>query len=335
MRSEWTSEKKMKNYTKEMCGNYKDSLDYAFDVYFQNNSGTTHMSIIYNIFIFYILFNQLNCRIIDDSLNIFKRIHKSIFFIIIIIVEVVLQIIIIFFGGISFQIVDKGLSPKQWGICLGFSAISFLVSIIGKFIFIDVLLDKFLSAEEEEPEFDPLAPEILECLNDKIKINDKETINEETLNDDEINMISEEINIKLGEYDYDFNKKDETINVKEIKEKNNLINNMKEITKDKDEKNNVKEEKIKENQKENSLEDNIENNIENVEVFNKKEETPSKKYKVSNLGRNLLNLPENYSTDDEEEFKLITLINESNDNYETVVDSKNIKVYAKIVSHYK
>ena len=109
MRSKWTSDIKIKDFNgipEAPCGKYKDNLDYAFDIYFESNSGTTHMAIIYNIFVFYTLFNQLNCRIIDDSLNIFKRIHKSIFFIIIIILETTLQIIIIFFGNISFQIVD-------------------------------------------------------------------------------------------------------------------------------------------------------------------------------------------------------------------------------------
>ena len=321
MRSKWTSDIKIKNDSQPYCGEYKDSLDYAFDIYFQSNSGTTHMAIIYNIFIFYILFNQLNCRIIDDSLNIFERIHKSIFFIIIIIVEVILQIIIIFVGNISFQIVKEGLSAKQWGICIGFSAISFVISIIGKFIYIDVLFDKFLSPEEIEPEFDPLAPEILTCLEDKIKITEKESKKEETLNnEEEEDVISEEFNIKLGEYSYDFNKKSRNFIVDEKTEEKNLINNnMEETTRDKDLKN-----KEEENEKE--------NNIDNEKILVKNEEPPSKKYKVTNLGRNVTNLADNYSTDDEDEYKFINLINESNDDYETVVDSKTIKVFAKIVS---
>ena len=325
MRSKWTSDIKMKGYNESFCGKYKDSLDCAFDIYFESNSGTTHMSILYNIFIFYILFNQLNCRIIDDSFNIFERIHKSIFFIIIIIFEVILQIIIIFFGNLSFQIVKEGLSAKQWGICIGFSAISFVISILGKFIYIDVLFDKFLSPEEEEPEFDPLAPEILTCLDDKIKVNENESKKEETLNDEEEDMISEEFNIKLGEYDYDFNKKNRVIFVTDKKDEKNLLNNIKETTNDKDLKNKEKNEDIKEDEKK----DNIDN-----EISIKKEEPPSKKYKVTNLGRNVANLDENYSTDDEDEYKFIQLINESNDDYEKVVDSKTIKVFAKIVSLY-
>ena len=324
MRSKWTSDIKFKqDKNATFCGKYKDSLDYAFDIYFESNSGTTHMAIIYNIFVFYILFNQLNCRIIDDSLNIFKRIHKSIFFVIIIVIETILQIIIIFFGGISFQIVDKGLSSKQWGICIGFSAITFVVSIIGKYVFIDVLLDKCLSPEEEEPEFDPVAPEILEVLDDKIR--DKESNKTETLNEIEENMISEEFKIKLGDFDYDFNKKDRILNVQEKTDGNNLINTNNETERNKVTTNEEKEESIKNNENE--------NNIDNEIIPTKKEEPSYKKYRIVNSGRNLLNLEENYSTDDENEFKFISLINEPNDNYETVVDSKTIKVYSKMVSH--
>ena len=242
---------------------------------------------------------------------------------IIIVIETILQIIIIFFGGISFQIVDKGLSSKQWGICIGFSAITFVVSIIGKYVFIDVLLDKCLSPEEEEPEFDPVAPEILEVLDDKIR--DKESNKTETLNEIEENMISEEFKIKLGDFDYDFNKKDRILNVQEKTDGNNLINTNNETERNKVTTNEEKEESIKNNENE--------NNIDNEIIPTKKEEPSYKKYRIVNLGRNLLNLDENYSTDDENEFKFISLINETNDNYETVVDSKTIKVYSKMVSH--
>ena len=45
-----------------------------------------------------------------------------------------------------------------------------------------------------------------------------------------------------------------------------------------------------------------------------------------------MHLPENYSTDDEDEYKFINYMNESNDSYEKVIDSKKIKIFAKIVS---
>ena len=112
---------------------------------------------------------------------------------------------------------------------------------------------------------------------------------------------------------------------KQKKDEKNLLNNIKETTNDKDLKNKEKNKETKKDEKE----DNIDN-----EISIKKEEPPSKKYKVTNLGRNVTNLDENYSTDDEDEYKFIQLINESNDDYEKVVDSKTIKVFAKIVSLY-
>ena len=138
-------------------------------------------------------------------------------------------------------------------------------------------------------------------------------------------MISEEIKIKLGEFDYDFNKKDRILNVQEKTDGNNLINTNNETERNKVTTNEEKEESIKNNENE--------NNIDNEIIPIKKEEPSYKKYRIVNLGRNLLNLDENYSTDDENEFKFISLINETNDNYETVVDSKTIKVYSKMVSH--
>ena len=47
------------------------SLFDIFDKYNDIYGSTTHMTFIFNIFVFYTLFNQFNCRVIDDSYNIF------------------------------------------------------------------------------------------------------------------------------------------------------------------------------------------------------------------------------------------------------------------------
>ena len=110
------------------------------------------MTLIFNIFVFYTLFNQINCRVIDDSLNIFIRITRSLLFPIICLAEMALQVVIIFVGKSPFHIVDDGLSGKQWGICIGFSAITFVVSIITKFIPIHTCIDKILQNQEKDEE---------------------------------------------------------------------------------------------------------------------------------------------------------------------------------------
>ena len=71
----------------------ENSLSDAFNFYQMEYGGTTHMTFIFDTFVIYTLFNQINCRIIDDSLNTFTRIGHAILFIIVTIFELVIQII--------------------------------------------------------------------------------------------------------------------------------------------------------------------------------------------------------------------------------------------------
>ena len=148
----WTSKGRLKSENKEFCGKYADRqfLNEAYSQYINSNCATTHMCLIFNIFVFYTLFNQFNCRVIDDSFNIFIRMNKSLLFPLICMLEMALQVVIIFVGKSPFHIVNDGLTGVQWGICIGFSAITFVVSIILKLIPIEILFDKFLSKPDEE-----------------------------------------------------------------------------------------------------------------------------------------------------------------------------------------
>jgi magnesium-transporting ATPase (P-type) len=148
----WTTTGKILHTNKENCGKYEDkkTLNEAFTEYNNANFATTHMCIIFNIFVFYTLFNQLNCRVIDDSFNIFIRINKSILFPLICLFEMGLQVVIIYVGKSAFHIVDNGLTGEQWGICFGFSAITFVVSFIIKLIPIHNFIDRLIKPEKEE-----------------------------------------------------------------------------------------------------------------------------------------------------------------------------------------
>ena len=105
---------------------------------------------MFNIFVIYTLFNQINARVLDDSFNIFVRIHKNFWFPLITILELVLQIIIIEFGNAAFKVVESGLTARQWGITIGFSAVTFVLSIIIKLIPLDKCIDKILAKQAEE-----------------------------------------------------------------------------------------------------------------------------------------------------------------------------------------
>jgi Ca2+ transporting ATPase len=172
----WTTKGKLKNQYKAYCGNYasRSNLFEAYTEYHNSVSATTHMTLIFNIFVFYTLFNQINCRVIDDSVNIFVRITRSLLFPLICIVEMALQVLIIFIGKSPFHIVNDGLSGTQWGICIGFSAITFVVSFIVKFIPIHICIDRYLDKKIQKEEEEELKQEESEALNesgvDKAKV---------------------------------------------------------------------------------------------------------------------------------------------------------------------
>ena len=154
--SKWLASGKVIGSRKHYCGKYanKQNLLLAYQQYNSVNYATVHMSMIFNIFVFYTLFNQINCRVIDDSFNIFVRMNRSILFPLITLLEMALQVAIIFIGKSAFHIVDGGFTGIQWGICIGFSAITFVVSFIVKLIPIQNCIDKCLNKKKEEKEED-------------------------------------------------------------------------------------------------------------------------------------------------------------------------------------
>ena len=154
--SKWSADTKLlSNINKVYCGGYasRQSLSVAYKEYSNDNDGSVHMTLIFNVFVIYTLFNQINCRMIDDSFNIFKRMQKSLLFPLITICELGLQVIIVIFGKNIFHVANRGLTGEQWGICFGFSAITFVVSIIVKLIPLEGPIDNLLKKEDEKPEF--------------------------------------------------------------------------------------------------------------------------------------------------------------------------------------
>jgi len=77
------------NMTSIDCGEYihHQDLSSAFKSYKSSYGNTSHMTMMFNIFVFYTLFNQINSRVINDEFNIFYNISKNLFFILISIVK--------------------------------------------------------------------------------------------------------------------------------------------------------------------------------------------------------------------------------------------------------
>ncbi|KAG0175635.1 hypothetical protein DFQ28_006601 [Apophysomyces sp. BC1034] len=85
-------------------------------------------TMIFNVFVFMQVFNELNCRRIDDNLNIMRGITRDSLFLIIQGLVVVSQVLIIQYGGLAFKTVP--LTPLQWACTIGIGSLSIPAGII-------------------------------------------------------------------------------------------------------------------------------------------------------------------------------------------------------------
>ncbi len=155
------------------CGFYGEKFDLslAYTEYHRVNANSTHMTIVFNVFVMYTLFNQVNCRVIDDNFNIFIRIRKNNLFPIITLSELILQIIIVELGGSAFKCTERGLTHTQWLICIGFSLLTFILCFIIKLIPINNWIQNILdnkSKSNKVANMNDLISEDNEAINSRI-----------------------------------------------------------------------------------------------------------------------------------------------------------------------
>ncbi|KAI9016536.1 PMCA-type calcium-translocating P-type ATPase [Phycomyces nitens] len=79
-------------------------------------------TMVFNVFVFMQVFNELNCRRIDDNLNVFRGIRHDFLFLVMQTLVVVSQVAIITWGGLAFKTVS--LTATQWIYTIGIGAIS-------------------------------------------------------------------------------------------------------------------------------------------------------------------------------------------------------------------
>lgn len=81
-------------------------------------------TIIFNVFVWMQIFNELNCRRLDNKFNVFEGVHRNWFFLFINAIMISLQIAIIFVGNRVFDISPDGLDGPQWAISVIIAAFS-------------------------------------------------------------------------------------------------------------------------------------------------------------------------------------------------------------------
>jgi P-type Ca2+ transporter type 2C len=75
-------------------------------------------TILFNVFVWMQIFNELNCRRLDNKFNVFEGVHRNLFFLIINAIMIGLQVGIIFVGSQVFKISPEGLNGVQWAISI-------------------------------------------------------------------------------------------------------------------------------------------------------------------------------------------------------------------------
>lgn len=113
-----------------ISGNY----DYMA-VYTKYHVYSRHFTFIFNTFVMLQIFNFLNCRKLNDEINIFSGILNNSMFIIIVILIFCLQILLVTFGSLAFGVYQYyGLTIKQWLISMGFGCTSIIINLLAKSI---------------------------------------------------------------------------------------------------------------------------------------------------------------------------------------------------------
>lgn len=98
-------------------------------------------TIIFNVFVWMQIFNELNCRRLDNKFNVFEGVHRNWFFLFINAIMIGLQIGIIFVGDRVFDIAPGGLDGPQWAISVIIAAFSLPWGIVVR-IFPDIWFAK-------------------------------------------------------------------------------------------------------------------------------------------------------------------------------------------------
>ncbi|KAG1339326.1 hypothetical protein G6F62_005803 [Rhizopus arrhizus] len=102
------------------------------DILGLKNDPARLQTVIFTVYVFCQIFNEFNCRRIDNNLNIFKGIKKNKFFILIFTISVCGQIIIVERGGAAFQTVP--LDKFHWSLSVLIGLFSIIVGTILRLI---------------------------------------------------------------------------------------------------------------------------------------------------------------------------------------------------------
>jgi len=89
---------------------------------------TIVQTLVFNAFVFAQIFNSINCRRLDNKLNVFEGILRNYYFLGITLIEISGQVLIVFIGGAAFQVTR--ISGREWGISLALGVVSLPLGVL-------------------------------------------------------------------------------------------------------------------------------------------------------------------------------------------------------------
>jgi Ca2+ transporting ATPase len=91
--------------------------------YLSEYGPSRHFTYIFNIFIWFQLFNEINSRRIKDEINVFEGMKRSYMFAIIWFITAAVQVIIVQVGYWALRVNEYGLTVQQWFTCIAWGCV--------------------------------------------------------------------------------------------------------------------------------------------------------------------------------------------------------------------
>jgi magnesium-transporting ATPase (P-type) len=106
------------------------------DIYakYESQTFSRHLTVVFNLFVCFQIFNMLAARKINDEINIFEGFFTNVMFVGIWIIIVIGQIFIVQVGGSALKVHINGLTSVQWGICLVVGFLTLPFNLLLKFL---------------------------------------------------------------------------------------------------------------------------------------------------------------------------------------------------------
>jgi P-type Ca2+ transporter type 2C len=130
-------------------------------------SSEEHYTIIFNTFVYCQIFNEINARKVDGTLNVFAGIFRNYLFIGIIIFEAVLQALLVEVPGLNNIFHCVNLTWREWLLCVGIGSFSLIIGVILNLMTPLFPKDRALTSEDYEGLDEDQSDEELDELKEK------------------------------------------------------------------------------------------------------------------------------------------------------------------------